>query len=212
MKLKKVLTLILSLTCVSTALPTKNHGEKVTCDKKKYILDSDRNYLKTACIIFSETSHGEACNDVGKHLFIIDSESTRAQIISFATDVFGANGGTTLWVKEKSSKHGKWQTYDPSKDSSWDDMEEFAETHHRPLKEDCLILAAINRFQVDTESCGALMYPICEFKEPEKQIKSKTIPLMPNASQTFLNFFFNFKICNDIPNFLVRFSFCSKLN
>ena len=73
MKLKKVLTLILSLTCVSTALPTKNHGEKVTCDKKKYILDSDRNYLKTACIIFSETSHGEACNDVGKHLFIIDS-------------------------------------------------------------------------------------------------------------------------------------------
>lgn len=208
MKLEKVLNFILSLICVSTALPTKDH--RVTCDKKKYILDSDGNYLKTACIIFLETSHGEACKNVGMSLFVIDSGSTRAQIISFATDIFGVNGGTTLWVKEKSEKHGKWQIYDPKEDSSWDDTAEFVETYHGHLNEECLILAAIDRFQVETQSCNALMYPICEFQEPEKLIRSKIDPTKPNASQSFLNLFLNFKVCNDIPNFLVRFSFCDK--
>ena len=206
MKLEKVLNLILSLICVSTALPMKEHRTKVTCDKKKYILDSDGNYLKTACIIFSETSHSEACKNVGTSLFVIDSGSTRAQILSFATDTFGVKGGTTLWVKEKSKKHGKWQIYNPIGDSSLDETAEFVESYNGHLNEECLILAAIDRFQVETQLCNVLMYPICEFQEPEKLIN----PPKENTGQSFLNIFLNFKVCNDIPNFLVRFSFCSK--
>jgi hypothetical protein len=178
MKVIQVLCLVSFLAGAAVASPVKRSPGS-ECGAQKDLFDSNGNYLKTACILYSGQTQNSACSNVNMNLFVIDSDESKQGVLQFATSLFGSGGGSTLWINGKRENDGDWYKKDSSEYPMWSELakvlgakesqdESNMETMVAVMPEEkCLILSAFNQFKVDTSSCGKSMYPICEYTKTE---------------------------------------------
>jgi hypothetical protein len=187
MKAIQVLCLVSCLAGAAVASPVKNTPAGSQCGAQKDLFDSNGNYLKTACILYSGQTQDSACSEVNMNLFVIDSNESKQGVLRFATSIFGSGGGSTLWINGKRENDGDWYKKDSSEYPMWselakvldDDEESQDESNMETMvavmpEEKCLILSAFGPFKVDTSSCGKSMYPICEYTKTENVPQQST--------------------------------------
>lgn len=150
------------------------------CGNQRDIFDANGKYVKTACAVFHEKLYDKACVDDGMRLFIIESAETEQGVLNFATDMFGHDEGTTLWVNGKRDCDGSWHTYGPEKkplvngikgitdeDNEKSEVKKPKQKRDRVCRvlDDCLALFGHGVIHAIKWSCQSKMYSICEFKK-----------------------------------------------
>lgn len=170
------------------------------CNKRKDFFDARGNYLKTACMVFTDKRNDEACVDDDMNLFILESKEMQRQLLAFATSVFGNYRGSTLWINGNRLSDGYWYTFDPTRKELMQGIKYvtegvqsdssdstpsviFPKRLRRSVQNgrksklrqstNCLVIQAINNFTVSAWSCVVPMYSVCEYNKNDISSKHK---------------------------------------
>ena len=179
-----------------SALSTSNNVEKslYTCDRSQDFFDHEGQYIKTACMVFTDKRNGESCIDDGMKLFILETSNMTTQLLEFATSIFGSNRGSTLWINGNKLSDGFWYTFDPLRK---DLLQIKGVTHYGEEEEEstltrrkrshqtrrksnqqqiksCLVIEATNNFTVSPWVCGRPMYSVCQYDKNTNLLDQQT--------------------------------------
>lgn len=156
------------------------------CSEEINLYDSDSQYIKSACIVFENSIHSEACTPFGMEKFIVSSKKLLRDVLKFATNTFGHGRGSTLWINGLRGDDEKWYTVE-SVNHSQTEIKLFKNVFQNPknevkkliyatVNENCLVVNALSEFKVRTWVCSSMLYSICEYIKPDapKQLKPNT--------------------------------------